>query len=153
MIRFRTRTWCLVDAWSSETHQHGCVCVQVFVKRAGEKISLIMDGINAQSKRIPSGDRSGLTSTLYVGGVPPALKVKQTSPGCSSMKVTCVTIIHLIGPSGSRFWRFYWLHSRPDAKSSTCRKLRPQSGNSTMLPGSFAAWSLLLWPWRSHHYR
>lgn len=135
----------------TETQQYGCVCVQVFLKQEGEKISLIMDGINVQSKRIPSGDRSGLTSMLYVGGVPPALKV--TSPGCSNMKVACVTFINLIGPSGSGFWRFYWLHSRLAAKPGTCRKLRPQSGNSTMLPGCFAAWSLLLWPWRLHHYR
>lgn len=65
------------------------VCVQVFVKREAETISLIVDGIIAQSKRIPSRDQSGLNGVLYVGGVPPALKVKQTSPGCSNMKVTC----------------------------------------------------------------
>uniref|UniRef100_H3C2Z2 Laminin G domain-containing protein n=1 Tax=Tetraodon nigroviridis TaxID=99883 RepID=H3C2Z2_TETNG len=57
----------------------------VFVKREGEKISLIVDGINAQAKRIPSGDRSGLISTLYVGGVPPALKV----PGSGSF-IGCI---------------------------------------------------------------
>ncbi|XP_029690196.1 laminin subunit alpha-5 isoform X2 [Takifugu rubripes] len=47
----------------------------VFIKREGEKISLIVDGINAQSKRVPAGDPPGLTSNLYVGGVPFALKV------------------------------------------------------------------------------
>nr|XP_046253250.1 laminin subunit alpha-5 isoform X2 [Scatophagus argus] len=45
----------------------------VFIKRAGEKISLIVDGIGAQSKRVPGGDRIRLTGPLYVGGVPPSL--------------------------------------------------------------------------------
>lgn len=130
---------------------NSCVCVQVFVKREAETISLIVDGIITQSKRIPSRDQSGLNGMLYVGGVPPALKVKQTSPGCSNMKVTCVTFMNLVGRSGFRFWRFYWLHSRPAAKPSPCRTSCWPSGNSPMLSGSFAAWSLLLWSWRPHH--
>ncbi|XP_027144166.1 laminin subunit alpha-5 isoform X2 [Larimichthys crocea] len=47
----------------------------VFVKREGEKISLIVDGINSQSKRIPGGHRTRLTGPLYVGGVPASLTV------------------------------------------------------------------------------
>lgn len=93
MISFRTRTCCLKEL--RLIHRDACVCVQVSVNREGEKISLIVDGINAQSKRIPSGDHSGLTSTLYVGGVPPALKVKQASPSCGQHE----RHIHLIGPS------------------------------------------------------
>ncbi|XP_068161173.1 laminin subunit alpha-5 isoform X2 [Antennarius striatus] len=46
----------------------------VFIKREGEKINLIVDGIGAQSKRIPGGDRTHLGGPLYVGGVPPPLK-------------------------------------------------------------------------------
>lgn len=61
-----------------------CVCVQVFIKRDGQKISLIVDGINAQSKRVPAGDWPGLTSGLYVGGVPSALRVKQTPQTASA---------------------------------------------------------------------
>lgn len=49
--------------------------LQVFIKREGDKISLIVDGISAQSKRIP-GDKRRLTGPLYVGGVPPSLTVK-----------------------------------------------------------------------------
>lgn len=52
--------------------------LQVFIKREGEKISLIVDGINAQFKRIPGGrDRTRLTGPLYVGGVPPSMTVKK----------------------------------------------------------------------------
>ncbi|TKS76509.1 Laminin subunit alpha-4 [Collichthys lucidus] len=47
----------------------------VFVKREGEKISLIVDGINSQSKRLPGGHRTRLTGPLYVGGVPASLTV------------------------------------------------------------------------------
>lgn len=51
------------------------VSLQVFIKREGEKISLIVDGISVQSKRIP-GDRTRLSGPLYVGGVPPSVTVK-----------------------------------------------------------------------------
>ncbi|XP_045913044.1 laminin subunit alpha-5 isoform X2 [Micropterus dolomieu] len=58
----------------------------VFIKREGEKISLIVDGINAQFKRIPGGrDRTRLTGPLYVGGVPPSM----TAPGSGGF-VGCV---------------------------------------------------------------
>lgn len=50
------------------------MALQVFIKREGEKISLIVDGISAQSKRIP-GDRIRLFGPLYVGGVPPSVTV------------------------------------------------------------------------------
>lgn len=50
--------------------------LQVFIKREGDKISLIVDGIGAQSKRIPGGERTRLTGPLYVGGVPQSLTVK-----------------------------------------------------------------------------
>uniref|UniRef100_A0A4W5QX50 Laminin G domain-containing protein n=1 Tax=Hucho hucho TaxID=62062 RepID=A0A4W5QX50_9TELE len=46
---------------------------QVFVKRAGEKASLIVDGINAQSKRVSGGEKNPLGSPLYFGGVPSAV--------------------------------------------------------------------------------
>lgn len=51
----------------------------VFIKREGEKISLIVDGISAQSKRIPGGDKTQLSGPLYIGGVPPTL----AAPGSS----------------------------------------------------------------------
>ncbi|XP_034391103.1 laminin subunit alpha-4-like [Cyclopterus lumpus] len=57
----------------------------VFIKREGEKISLIVDGISAQSKRIPGGDRTRLAGPLYVGGVPASL----TAPGSGGF-VGCV---------------------------------------------------------------
>ncbi|KAA8582349.1 hypothetical protein FQN60_009089 [Etheostoma spectabile] len=57
----------------------------VFLKREGEKISLIVDGISAQSKRFPAGDRSRLTGPLYVGGVPSSL----TAPGSGGF-IGCV---------------------------------------------------------------
>lgn len=50
--------------------------LQVFIKREGDKISLIVDGISAHSKRFPGEDKSRLTGPLYVGGVPPSLTVK-----------------------------------------------------------------------------
>lgn len=49
--------------------------LQLFIKREGEKISLIVDGISAQSKRVPGGDRTHLAGPLYVGGVPASLTV------------------------------------------------------------------------------
>ncbi|KAM6929230.1 laminin subunit alpha-5 [Lycodopsis pacificus] len=57
----------------------------VFIKREGEKISLIVDGIDAQSKRMPGGDRTRLAGPLYIGGVPPSL----TAPGSGGF-VGCV---------------------------------------------------------------
>ncbi|KAM8862639.1 laminin subunit alpha-5 isoform 2-T2 [Spinachia spinachia] len=56
----------------------------VFIKRQGEKISLILDGISAQSKRIPGGDKTRLAGPLYVGGVPPSLRAPGSSgfAGC-----------------------------------------------------------------------
>ncbi|XP_031700147.1 laminin subunit alpha-5 isoform X2 [Anarrhichthys ocellatus] len=57
----------------------------VFIKREGEKISLIVDGISAQSKRMPGGDRTRLAGPLYIGGVPPSL----TAPGSGGF-VGCV---------------------------------------------------------------
>ncbi|XP_037333672.2 laminin subunit alpha-5 isoform X2 [Pungitius pungitius] len=58
---------------------------RVFIKRQGEKISLILDGIDAQSKRIPGGDGTRLSGlSLYVGGVPPSLRAPGSSgfAGC-----------------------------------------------------------------------
>lgn len=45
----------------------------VFVKRDGEKLSLIVDGVSAQSRRIPTGVRTHLSGPLCVGGVPASL--------------------------------------------------------------------------------
>uniref|UniRef100_A0A671Z2E7 Laminin, alpha 5 n=1 Tax=Sparus aurata TaxID=8175 RepID=A0A671Z2E7_SPAAU len=65
--------------------------------REGEKISLIVDGISAQSKRLPGGDRTRLTGPLYVGGVPPSL----TAPGSGGF-VGCVRDLTLNeAPAGS----------------------------------------------------
>uniref|UniRef100_A0A8K9UV88 Laminin subunit alpha-5 n=1 Tax=Oncorhynchus mykiss TaxID=8022 RepID=A0A8K9UV88_ONCMY len=45
----------------------------VFVKREGEMASLIVDGINTQSKRVSGGEKTPLSSPLYIGGVPSAV--------------------------------------------------------------------------------
>ncbi|XP_042337060.1 laminin subunit alpha-4-like, partial [Plectropomus leopardus] len=69
----------------------------VFIKREGDKISLIVDGINAQSKRVPGGDRTRLTGPFYIGGVPPTL----TAPGSGGF-VGCVRDLKLNeAPAGS----------------------------------------------------
>ncbi|XP_034027667.1 laminin subunit alpha-5 [Thalassophryne amazonica] len=47
----------------------------VFVKREVEKVSLVIDGISAQSKRVPARDRTRLSGPLYVGGIPSSLTV------------------------------------------------------------------------------
>uniref|UniRef100_UPI0037E9B905 laminin subunit alpha-5 n=1 Tax=Semicossyphus pulcher TaxID=241346 RepID=UPI0037E9B905 len=57
----------------------------VFIKREGEKLSLIVDGISAQSKRIPGGEKTRVTGPLHVGGVPESLR----APGSSGF-VGCV---------------------------------------------------------------
>uniref|UniRef100_A0A8C4Z2D7 Laminin subunit alpha-5 n=1 Tax=Gadus morhua TaxID=8049 RepID=A0A8C4Z2D7_GADMO len=44
----------------------------VFIKRDGDKISLVVDGINALSKKLPGGDKFRLSGPLYVGGAPGA---------------------------------------------------------------------------------
>lgn len=67
---------------------------QVFVRREGEKVSLIVDGIGAQSKRIPGGDRTRLSGPLYVGGVPPSLTVKH--PECKLHTRESVTRLDVI---------------------------------------------------------
>ena len=46
---------------------------QVFVKWEGEKASLILDGINAQFKRVSGGQKSRLRAPLHVGGAPSSL--------------------------------------------------------------------------------
>ncbi|CAL8280300.1 unnamed protein product [Boreogadus saida] len=57
----------------------------VFIKRDGDKISLVVDGINALSKKLPGGDKFRLSGPLYVGGAPLAL----LAPGAGGM-VGCV---------------------------------------------------------------
>uniref|UniRef100_A0A3B4BCE3 Laminin, alpha 5 n=1 Tax=Periophthalmus magnuspinnatus TaxID=409849 RepID=A0A3B4BCE3_9GOBI len=57
----------------------------VFIKREGERLSLVVDGISAQSKRIPGGDKTKLSGPLYIGGLPPTF----TAPGSSGF-VGCV---------------------------------------------------------------
>nr|XP_020464725.1 laminin subunit alpha-5 [Monopterus albus] len=69
----------------------------VFVKREGERVSLTVDGISAQSKRVPGGDRTRLTGPLYVGGAPPSLM----APGSGGF-VGCVRDLTLNeSPAGS----------------------------------------------------
>ncbi|XP_053174071.1 laminin subunit alpha-5 [Scomber japonicus] len=69
----------------------------VFIKREGERISLIVDGINAQSKKLSGGDRSRLSGPLYIGGVPASL----TTPGSGGF-VGCVRDLTLNeAPAGS----------------------------------------------------
>ncbi|KAK1898797.1 Laminin subunit alpha-5 [Dissostichus eleginoides] len=54
----------------------------VFIKREGGKISLIVDGISAQSKKVPGRDRTHVTGPVYIGGSP-------TAPGSGGF-VGCV---------------------------------------------------------------
>lgn len=54
------------------------VSLQVFIKHEGSRISLIVDGISAQSQRIPGGTRTRIAGPLYVGGVPAAVTVNIT---------------------------------------------------------------------------
>ncbi|XP_077410264.1 laminin subunit alpha-5 isoform X1 [Vanacampus margaritifer] len=42
----------------------------VFIKRDTNKVSMIVDGVSAHSKKIPVGDRTRISAPLYVGGVP-----------------------------------------------------------------------------------
>uniref|UniRef100_A0A8C9YW11 Laminin, alpha 5 n=1 Tax=Sander lucioperca TaxID=283035 RepID=A0A8C9YW11_SANLU len=75
----------------------------VFLKREGEKMSLIVDGISAQSKRFPGGDRTRLAGPLYVGGVPPSLMVRHPdhAPGSGGF-IGCVRDLTLNqAPAGS----------------------------------------------------
>ncbi|KAM9785933.1 laminin subunit alpha-5 [Neosynchiropus ocellatus] len=89
----------------------------VFIKREGEKMSLIVDGINAQSKRVPGGERSRLTGPLYVGGLPPSLM----APGSSGF-IGCVRDLTLNeAPSG-----------RPDHSQGTVPCFQ-----NALLPGAY----------------
>ncbi|XP_036390362.1 laminin subunit alpha-5 isoform X1 [Megalops cyprinoides] len=45
----------------------------VFVKREGEKATLIVDGISAQTRRVSGVERSPLIPPLYIGGLPSSL--------------------------------------------------------------------------------
>ncbi|CAL8370062.1 unnamed protein product [Lota lota] len=62
----------------------------VFIKRDGDKISLVVDGINALSKRLPGGDKFRLSGPLYIGGAPLAL----LAPGGGGM-VGCIRELKL----------------------------------------------------------
>uniref|UniRef100_A0A4W5JD38 Laminin G domain-containing protein n=1 Tax=Hucho hucho TaxID=62062 RepID=A0A4W5JD38_9TELE len=67
----------------------------VFVKREGEKASLIVDGIDAQSKRVSGGEKNPLSRPLYIGGVPSALTSSLLSmPGPGGF-VGCVKDLEL----------------------------------------------------------
>lgn len=70
--------------------------LQVFIKREGDKMSLIVDGISTQSKRIPGGDKSHLTGPLYVGGVPPSLTVKHPDYTLTSTAHKKLIVFHYI---------------------------------------------------------
>lgn len=74
------------------------MCFQVFIKHEGEKISLIVDGINVQSKRIPAADRAHVTGTLYVGGVPSSLTVKHITHDISDITefILVVNSVHFL---------------------------------------------------------
>ncbi|KAJ3586856.1 hypothetical protein NHX12_013248, partial [Muraenolepis orangiensis] len=62
----------------------------VFIKRDGDKVSLVVDGINALSKRLPGGDKFRLSGPLYVGGAPLAM----LAPGADGL-VGCVRDLKL----------------------------------------------------------
>ncbi|XP_072557894.1 laminin subunit alpha-5 isoform X1 [Paramormyrops kingsleyae] len=42
----------------------------VFVRRDGEMVSLVVDGINSQTRRVSFGGKSRLVPPLYIGGLP-----------------------------------------------------------------------------------
>lgn len=46
------------------------LCPQVFIKRDTDKVSMVVDGISAQSRKIPAGERTRISAPLFVGGVP-----------------------------------------------------------------------------------
>ncbi|XP_037101771.1 laminin subunit alpha-5 isoform X1 [Syngnathus acus] len=53
----------------------------VFIKRDKDKINMIVDGVDAQSRKIPTGDRTRISAPLYVGGVPPQSPTSTALPG------------------------------------------------------------------------
>ncbi|XP_029580196.1 laminin subunit alpha-5 [Salmo trutta] len=67
----------------------------VFVKREGEKVGLIVDGIDAQSKRVSGGEKNQLSSPLYIGGVPSALTSSLLSMPDPGGFVGCVRDLEL----------------------------------------------------------
>ncbi|XP_028849375.1 laminin subunit alpha-5 isoform X2 [Denticeps clupeoides] len=52
----------------------------VFVKRERDEVSLIVDGINSQKKKVSGGLKNILGSPLYVGGLPPELSPSFLDP-------------------------------------------------------------------------
>ncbi|KAF7657013.1 hypothetical protein LDENG_00033110, partial [Lucifuga dentata] len=122
----------------------------VFIKREGEKISLIVDGISAQSKRIPGGDKIRLSGPLYVGGVPPTL----TALGSAGF-VGCVKDLTLNeAPAGSPAYSQGAVPCfQNPLQPGACRKPRLQPGGGTLLPEPSAARSVLLQPGRTHGHR
>ncbi|XP_034151886.1 laminin subunit alpha-5 isoform X3 [Esox lucius] len=70
----------------------------MFVKREGEKVSLIMDGINAQSKRVSGGEKKPLSPPLYIGGVPSAITSSLLTPDRGGF-TGCVRDLNLNGES------------------------------------------------------
>ncbi|XP_061781861.1 laminin subunit alpha-5 isoform X2 [Nerophis lumbriciformis] len=56
----------------------------VFIKRDADKMSLVVDGVNAQSKRVPASVRVRLMGPLYIGGLPPSLAVGHLTTPTSS---------------------------------------------------------------------
>lgn len=85
----RTRKACNDGQWHT-----------VFVKWEGERASLIVDGINAQFKRVSAVEKSHLGGPLYVGGAPPSLPLQ--GQGLASSFVGCVRDLTLNEqPAGS----------------------------------------------------
>lgn len=138
--------------------------LQVFVKRDGEKMSLVVDGISSQSRRIPAAVATHLSGPLHVGGAPAAKLVKHlnntytTSATTAqlqqgfylSKKLCCRVCVCFLG---SRIQWFQWLCQGPDAERSPCRKPQPQPGGGALFSGSPPARRLLPRPGGSHGYR
>ncbi|XP_077572690.1 laminin subunit alpha-5 isoform X2 [Stigmatopora nigra] len=53
----------------------------VFIKCGTDKVSMVVDGLSAQSRKIPAGYRVPVSTPLYVGGVPQHHSKSANSPG------------------------------------------------------------------------
>lgn len=65
-----------------------CAVFQVIVKKEGDQVRLIVDGIDTLNKKVSGGEKSSIKAPLHIGGLPADL-----TPASS--------VSHPVYPSGS----------------------------------------------------
>ncbi|KAJ8257343.1 hypothetical protein GJAV_G00184600 [Gymnothorax javanicus] len=67
----------------------------VFVKREGERVVLVVDGIDVNSKKVPSGRKTPLRPPLYIGALPSGLASSTRTEAAAGGFAGCIRDVRL----------------------------------------------------------